>query len=137
VIPVESLMVERQHNNDPKLLKKRIFNVSQFTPEQHKGALDRSLRQGALGLLDTVVMAVAGSAPAYSITASTAALAAAVGIAGPAALFQQEKGLAELCLSVKPSFLRTTPAKKPRTECCCPPVSGRYFPISVSAWCAK
>jgi amino acid transporter len=48
--------------------------------------LDRSLRQGALGLLDTVVMAVAGSAPAYSITASTAALAAAVGIAGPAAL---------------------------------------------------
>jgi len=67
-------------------LKKRIFNVSQFTPEQHKGALDRSLRQGALGLLDTVVMAVAGSAPAYSITASTAALAAAVGTAGPAAL---------------------------------------------------
>lgn len=47
---------------------------------------DRSLRQGALGLLDTAVMAVAGSAPAYSITASTAALAAAVGIAGPAAL---------------------------------------------------
>ena len=31
-------------------------------------------------------MAVAGSAPAYSITASTAALAAAVGIAGPAAI---------------------------------------------------
>lgn len=32
-------------------------------------------------------MAVAGSAPAYSITASTAALVAAVGIAGPAALW--------------------------------------------------
>jgi len=47
---------------------------------------DHSLRQGALGLLDTAVMAVAGSAPAYSITASTAALVAAVGIAGPAAL---------------------------------------------------
>ena len=44
------------------------------------------MRQGALGLLDTAVMAVAGSAPAHSITASTAALAAAVGIAGPAAL---------------------------------------------------
>src|ERR1700731_5364137 len=24
-------------------------------------------------------------------------------------------------ISVKPSFLRTTPAKKPRTECCCQP----------------
>jgi amino acid transporter len=47
---------------------------------------EHSLRQGALGLLDSVVMAVAGSAPAYSITASTAALVAAVGIAGPAAL---------------------------------------------------
>ena len=26
-------------------------------------------------------------------------------------------------VSVKPSFLRTTPAKKPRTECCCHPVA--------------
>jgi hypothetical protein len=25
--------------------------------------------------------------------------------------------------SVSPSFLRTTPAKKPRTECCCHPVA--------------
>src|SRR4029077_5473369 len=25
--------------------------------------------------------------------------------------------------SVKPSFLRTTPAKNPRTECCCQPVA--------------
>ena len=32
-------------------------------------------------------MAIAGSAPAYSITASTAALVAAVGVAGPAALW--------------------------------------------------
>lgn len=46
-----------------------------------------SLKRGALGLLDTLVMAVAGSAPAYSITASTAALVVAVGIAGPAALW--------------------------------------------------
>jgi hypothetical protein len=67
-------------------LKKPIFNVLQFAPEQPKEVSDRSLRQGALGLLDTAVMAVAGSAPAYSITASTAALATAVGIAGPAAL---------------------------------------------------
>lgn len=46
-----------------------------------------SLKKGALGFLDTAVMAVAGAAPAYSITASTAALVAAVGIAGPAALW--------------------------------------------------
>src|SRR5256885_16984462 len=26
-------------------------------------------------------------------------------------------------VSVKPSFLRTTPARKPRTECCCHPVA--------------
>lgn len=51
-----------------------------------KRVLERSLKQGALGFLDTAVMAIAGSAPAYSITASTAALVAAVGIAGPAAL---------------------------------------------------
>src|SRR5689334_18808404 len=25
--------------------------------------------------------------------------------------------------SVRPSFLRTTPAKQPRTECCCQPVA--------------
>ena len=44
------------------------------------------LLAGALGLLDSAVMAVAGSAPAYSIGATTATLAAAVGAAGPAAL---------------------------------------------------
>src|SRR5437773_10071925 len=26
-------------------------------------------------------------------------------------------------VNVNPSFLRTTPAKKPRTECCCQPVA--------------
>lgn len=56
-------------------------------PRGKKGGMERSLRRGALGLLDTAIMAVAGSAPAYSITASTAALAAAVGTAGPAAVW--------------------------------------------------
>jgi amino acid transporter len=40
----------------------------------------------ALGFLDAVVMAVAGSAPAYSIAATTALLVSTVGLAGPAAL---------------------------------------------------
>lgn len=44
------------------------------------------LRSNVLGLFDSVVMAVAGSAPAYSIAGSTAALVGAVGLAGPAAL---------------------------------------------------
>lgn len=44
------------------------------------------LYAGALGLFDSVVMGVAGSAPAYSIAATTASLVAAVGLAGPAAL---------------------------------------------------
>ncbi|MFE6617976.1 APC family permease [Streptomyces sp. NPDC057740] len=46
----------------------------------------RGLQANALGTFDTVVMAVAGSAPAYSIAATTAVLVSAVGLASPAAL---------------------------------------------------
>ncbi|MFE8015184.1 APC family permease [Streptomyces antibioticus] len=46
----------------------------------------RGLQANALGTFDTVVMAVAGSAPAYSVAATTAVLFGAVGPAGPAAL---------------------------------------------------
>ena len=46
----------------------------------------RGLQANALGTFDTVVMAVAGSAPAYSIAATTAVLVGAVGMASPAAL---------------------------------------------------
>ncbi|MER5793156.1 APC family permease [Streptomyces sp. NPDC001980] len=46
----------------------------------------RGLQANALGTFDTVVMAVAGSAPAYSLAATTAVLAGAVGLASPAAL---------------------------------------------------
>ncbi|MFE9020769.1 APC family permease [Streptomyces sp. NPDC007808] len=46
----------------------------------------RGLQANALGTLDTVVMAVAGSAPAYSIAATTAVLVGTVGLASPAAL---------------------------------------------------
>ncbi|MFJ3492334.1 APC family permease [Streptomyces sp. NPDC086091] len=46
----------------------------------------RGLQANVLGVFDTVVMAVAGSAPAYSIAATTAVLTGAVGVAGPAAL---------------------------------------------------
>jgi amino acid transporter len=49
--------------------------------------LERSLKKGALSFLDALTMAIAGSAPAYSITVTTAALVAAAGIAGPAALW--------------------------------------------------
>ena len=45
-----------------------------------------TLRENVLGFFDTIVMAVAGSAPAYSIAATTAVLAGAVGFAGPASL---------------------------------------------------
>jgi amino acid transporter len=47
---------------------------------------ERGLRQGALTGFDSVVMAVAGNAPAYSIAATTAVLIGAVGLASPAAL---------------------------------------------------
>ena len=38
-------------------------------------------------------------------------------------------------VSVKPSFLRTTPAKKPRTECCCHPVVFMIAAIVVPLGC--
>ncbi|MDE3083007.1 MAG: APC family permease [Acidobacteriota bacterium] len=45
-----------------------------------------ALRAGALGLFDSVVMAVAGVAPGYSIAASTAVLYGAVALGGAASL---------------------------------------------------
>ncbi|MCL4553166.1 MAG: APC family permease, partial [Candidatus Marsarchaeota archaeon] len=44
------------------------------------------LAKGALSLRDSVIMGVAGVAPAYTIAASTAALTAAVGLGAPASL---------------------------------------------------
>src|ERR1700730_15835028 len=49
--------------------------------------LASSLKKGALSFFDTLIMAIAGSAPAYSITVSTAALIVAAGVAGPAPLW--------------------------------------------------
>ena len=46
----------------------------------------QQLRSGVLGLFDSVIMGVAGSAPAYSIAATTTALFGAVAYGGPAAL---------------------------------------------------
>ncbi|MFJ9561229.1 APC family permease [Streptomyces fuscichromogenes] len=46
----------------------------------------RGLQANALGTFDTVVMAIAGSAPAYSLAATTAVLVGAVGLGSPAAL---------------------------------------------------
>ncbi|ALE05065.1 amino acid permease [Arthrobacter sp. ERGS1:01] len=47
---------------------------------------EHKLQAGAISAAGAVVMAVAGSAPAYSIAATTAALVAAAGLASPAAL---------------------------------------------------
>ena len=47
---------------------------------------EQSLRSGVLGLFDSVIMGVAGSAPAYSISATTFALFGAVAFGGAAAL---------------------------------------------------
>ncbi|MER7107068.1 APC family permease [Streptomyces sp. NPDC000229] len=46
----------------------------------------RGLQPNVLGTFDTIVMAVAGSAPAYSLAATSAVLVGAVGLAAPAAL---------------------------------------------------
>jgi amino acid transporter len=47
---------------------------------------EHSLKAGVLGLFDSVIMGVAGVAPAYSIAGSTAVLFGAVAFGGPAAL---------------------------------------------------
>jgi amino acid transporter len=47
---------------------------------------DRGLRQGALSGFDSIVMAIAGNAPGYSIAATTAVLISVVGLSSPAAL---------------------------------------------------
>ena len=47
---------------------------------------EHSLRAGALGLFDSVIMAIAGVAPGYSIAASTAVLIGAVAVGGAAAI---------------------------------------------------
>jgi amino acid transporter len=52
------------------------------TKPEHEHKLD----EGSLHFLDSVVMAVAGSAPAYSIAATTAAIVSVVGFGSPAAL---------------------------------------------------
>ncbi len=48
--------------------------------------MSRELKHNALSIVNTVTLAVAGSAPSYSLTATTATLAAAVGLAAPGAL---------------------------------------------------
>ena len=47
---------------------------------------EHSLAKNAIGLFDSAVMAIAGSAPAYSISATTAVLIGAVGLQAPASL---------------------------------------------------
>lgn len=48
--------------------------------------MSQGLKQNALSIVDTITLAVAGTAPSYSLNATTAALIAAVGLASPAAL---------------------------------------------------
>lgn len=45
-----------------------------------------SLKANALSIIDTITLAIAGTAPSYSLNATTAALIAAVGLAAPGAL---------------------------------------------------
>jgi amino acid transporter len=48
--------------------------------------MSKSLKQNALSIVDTIALAVAGTAPSYSLNATTAALIGAVGLASPGAL---------------------------------------------------
>jgi amino acid transporter len=48
--------------------------------------MSTSLKRNALSIIDTTTLAVAGTAPSYSLNATTAALVSAVGLASPGAL---------------------------------------------------
>ncbi|NJR65677.1 MAG: APC family permease [Leptolyngbyaceae cyanobacterium CRU_2_3] len=48
--------------------------------------MSKGLKENALSIVDTITLAVAGTAPSYSLNATTAALVAAVGLASPGAL---------------------------------------------------
>lgn len=48
--------------------------------------MSKELKQNALSIIDTITLAVAGTAPSYSLNATTAALIATVGLASPGAL---------------------------------------------------
>jgi amino acid transporter len=54
--------------------------------QQVESSSEHKLRSGVLGLFDSMIMGIAGSAPAYSIGATTVALFGAVAYGGPAAL---------------------------------------------------
>jgi amino acid transporter len=60
--------------------------TTSIEPTEVGASASTGLKANVLGLFDSVVMAVAGSAPAYTIAGSTAVLVGAVGFAGPAAL---------------------------------------------------
>ncbi|HEY8980360.1 MAG TPA: APC family permease [Streptomyces sp.] len=59
----------------------------------------RGLQANVLGTFDTAVMAIAGSAPAYTIATTTAVLVGAVGLAGPAALLYCALPMAGIALA--------------------------------------
>ncbi len=52
----------------------------------NRSRMPSSLKQNALSLLDAIIVSVAGTAPAYSLTSTTGTLIGAVALAGPAAL---------------------------------------------------
>ena len=54
-------------------------------PEPHL-IPEGGLKSGALHAFDTIIMALAGSAPAYSLAATTPILVASAGLYGPASL---------------------------------------------------
>src|SRR5487761_1936872 len=66
--------------------QKKEVVVADTAQANETGSNEHSLKSGVLGLFDSVIMGVAGSAPAYSIAATTFALFGAVLYGGAAAL---------------------------------------------------
>src|SRR6478736_9817628 len=61
-------------------------NSSQVAPDGQREDGEHALQSGGVSAAGSIVMAVAGSAPAYSIAATTATLVGIAGLGAPAAL---------------------------------------------------
>jgi amino acid transporter len=67
-------------------IHKKEVVVTDTVETNTSGPPEHSLKSGVLGLFDSAIMGIAGSAPAYSISATTLFLFGAVGLGGPASL---------------------------------------------------
>ena len=77
----------RRRSNDRSVEGSRLMAVVEPTLPAGSGIAAKGLKSGALGLVSSVVIGVASTAPGYSLAASLGIVVAAVGLYAPAVLW--------------------------------------------------